>query len=75
MIIKSYLVFPAAGQQAACRAALEALPGCQVEPAANRDLLVLVTESADEAAEKALETQLHAIPSIEGLTLVSAMHE
>lgn len=75
MIIKSYLVYPVAGQKSELEAALHNIPACEVTPSTNQDLLVLVTETADETAEELLEAQLQAIPSLQALTLVSGHSE
>src|SRR5688500_14103900 len=44
--IQSYLVYPEPGQTAALVAALAQIPGCDVIPSVNRNVLVLVTESS-----------------------------
>ena len=75
MIIKSYLAYPVTGQKQALVAALQQIPQCEITPSTNKDLIVIVTESADETAEQALEQQLHAIPSLLSLTLVSGHQE
>ncbi|MFT5195579.1 MAG: nitrate reductase NapAB chaperone NapD [Cellvibrionaceae bacterium] len=75
MIIKSYLVYPVEGKKSELEAALNLIPACEVTPATNQDLLILVTETADDAAEELLETQLHGISSLQALTLVSGHSE
>ena len=40
MIIKSYLVYPVQGKQLELQQTLDALTGCTVIPASNRELLV-----------------------------------
>lgn len=75
MIIKSYLVFPASGRLTELERAINSIPGCEATPSTNRELLVLVTEAADEAAEKHLEKSLHAIAALQTLTLVSGHND
>lgn len=75
MIIKSYLVFPVEGQLAELVTALESMPECEVTEATNRNLVVLVTETENETAEKNLEAVLNKIPSLQALTLVSGHNE
>ncbi len=75
MIIKSYLVFPVEGQITELVSALQAMPECEVTEATNRNLVVLVTETESEAAEKNLEVALNQIPSLQALTLVSGHNE
>jgi hypothetical protein len=73
MPIKSYLAYPARGRRDALAGALRGLPGCQVIPALNRDLLVLVTDTSDEAAEEALQATLSRMELLEGLALVAGL--
>ena len=73
MPIKSYLAYPARGRRDELAAALGRLRGCQVVPAVNRELLVLVTDTPDEAAEEALESTLATMPALEGLGLVAGI--
>ena len=75
MIIKSYLVYPAEGQLETLSKTLNGMPNCEVVPSTNENLLVLVTESEDEAAESTLESNLKAIPTIQAMTLVSGHNE
>jgi nitrate reductase NapAB chaperone NapD len=71
MPIKSYLAYSARGRRDALAAALRALPGCEVIPAVNRDLLVVVTDTPDEAAEESLQEALARVELLEGLALVA----
>jgi len=75
MIIKSYLAYPIQGKQLALQRDLDAIAGCAVIPAENRELLVLVTESEDEKAEEALVTQVQNLATLQTLTLVSGHNE
>jgi hypothetical protein len=73
MPIKSYLAYPVSGRLDELTAALRRLPGCDVVPAVNRDLLVLVTDSPDEAADEALGVALAGVPALQGLALVAGL--
>src|SRR5262249_44345932 len=73
MPIKSYLASPVSGRLDELTAALRRLPGCDVVPAVNRDLLVLVTDSPDEAADEALGVALAGVPSLQALALVAGL--
>jgi nitrate reductase NapAB chaperone NapD len=75
MPVKSYLVIPAEGRKEALKKEIEALPGCEVTPAENRSLLVVLTEAEHEEADKALFEQLNALADLQMLTLVSAFTE
>jgi nitrate reductase NapAB chaperone NapD len=65
MPIKSYLVYPPQEKQTDLEAQLRTLPECEVLPATNHELLVLITDTTNEAAEKALETKLKAIETLQ----------
>jgi hypothetical protein len=71
MPINSYLAYPLKGQRDALAGTLRALEGCQVIPAVNRDLLVVVTDTPDEGAEEALQGALARMEFLEGLALVA----
>lgn len=71
MPIMSYLVYPMKGESAELRSILEAIPGCQVTPASNAELLILVTDTDSSAEEKELTLRLRDIPSLSLLALVS----
>lgn len=75
MPIKSYLAFPQAGKLAELADALKRTPGCEVTPATNQALLLLVTDTANAAAEKALERRLQALESLLALTLVAGFQD
>jgi hypothetical protein len=75
MPIKSYLAYPKEGSGEVLAEKLAALPGCAVEPAENRELLILITDTPEEASDKALEERLLAIPELDGLALVAAYAE
>lgn len=69
--IQSYVVHPAAGRGAEVTAAFTAIPGCEVFPAENRPVLVLVTETLNRAAQRELEQRLEAVEDVAHMALVS----
>ena len=75
MPIKSYLAYPVRGQRDALTVALRGLGGCEIIPAVNEDLLVVVTDTPDETAEQALQEALARLPALEGLALVAGVGE
>ena len=75
MPIKSYLAFCAKGRRDELESRLRALHGCQVIPALNRELLVVVTDTPDEAADEALHDAMTRVELLEGLTLVAGLGE
>lgn len=75
MPIKSYLAFPQKGKLAELTDTLRHTAGCEVTAAENQELLILVTDTADEAAEKVLERRLQAIETLMALTLVAGFQD
>ena len=75
MTIQSYLVYPEPGRIAALTATLARIPGCEVIASENRDLLVLVTETPDEAAQKNLEARLETLDGAACLAMVGGWNE
>lgn len=75
MPIKSYIAYPAQGKRERLRRDLAAMPECEVLPAAEHDLLVLVTDTPSEAAEKLLTARLHEIADLQCLALVSGYQD
>lgn len=72
MPIISYLAYPAPGKRNVLALALSAIPRCETIAATNMDVLVLVTETSDEEAERRLQEQLSRISSLHVLVMVSA---
>lgn len=73
MPIKSYLAHVVEGQRDEVSRRLRRIAGCAVVPAANRDLVVLVTDTPDEAAEQVLADMLGRVPGLRCLTLVAGL--
>lgn len=69
MPIFAYLAIPIGGALAELQAELRAIPHCQVVPSANRDVLVLVTDTPDELTQESLTRRLHQIPSLQSLSM------
>ena len=75
MPVMSYLAYSAEGQKTTLVAALQALPHCEVLPADNRDVVVLITDTMDKEEERILQEQLRDVASLQCLTLVSGYDE
>lgn len=73
--IKSYIVWPVPGKTSELEDALMEMAGCEVLPAVNQELLLLVTDTPDEAAEKALCSQLESLTTLHCLSLVAGVSE
>lgn len=71
MPLKSYLAYPSTGRRDELAAALAEIPACEVLPAANLNLFVLVTDTPDSTTEKSLEAKLEKLDSLDCLALVA----
>ena len=67
MPVFSYLAYPIQGAKAQLINELAALEYCEVTPSENEEILILVTDTPDEEAEKALQEKLKAVKSLESL--------
>lgn len=74
MAIKSYLAHPHTGQKEKLQKELSLIKQCEVIPAENKDVLVLVTETETESQDVLLKEQLDAIDSLKLLALVSGFN-
>lgn len=75
MAIQSFLVYTKPGHKAAVCSALAALPGAEVSPSDNRDLVILVTESKDKTATQCFESTLESLGGVDGFALVAGYSE
>ncbi len=69
MPIFSYLAYPVKGAFEDLRSDLSALPHCEVMPADQEQVLILVTDTPDENEEKHLQNKLKTMSSLEFLGL------
>jgi len=69
MPIFSYLALPREGARETLCAELSSLEYCQIIPADNKDLFILVTDTPDEDIERALQKKLKNIDSLQSLSL------
>lgn len=69
MPICSYVVFPEPGRRDELAGRLGAVPGCSVEPASNRDLMLLVTETDGPDEERRLLARLNGVDAIQCMVL------
>jgi len=69
MPICSYLVIPEPGSTAEVRARLAGIVGCDVVAARNRDVLILVTDTASLDEEAGLRARVEATEGIRALML------
>ncbi|WP_028585220.1 hypothetical protein [Desulfogranum mediterraneum] len=69
MPVFSYLATPKRGAKTTLCVDLAALPYCEVIPADNQDLVVLITDTPDETKEKELQKRLKSVQSLQSLSL------
>ena len=74
MPIKSYLAHPEEGKKEELIKAISQIDQCEVIPAENKNVLVLITETENEAQEKLLTKRLESIQSLKLLALVSGFN-
>jgi len=74
MPIKSYLAHPHDGRKQHLVDALFAIKECEVIPAKNEDILVVVTETLDDASEEILKEKIEKIDSLKLLAMVSGFN-
>ena len=67
MPIFSYLAYPVQGEKEQLFNDLTALDFCEVTPAENEEVLILVTDTPDEETEKKLQEKLKALKSLESI--------
>ncbi len=75
MPIFSYLAIPTKGCREKLRTDFSSLEFCEVIPAENQDLLVLVTDTPDDASEKDLQRKLKDLQSLQSLSLTFGYDE
>jgi nitrate reductase NapAB chaperone NapD len=74
MPIKSYLAHPHDNKKQELFEALSTIEQCEVLPAQNKDILVIVTETEDKIEDEFLKEKLEAIPSLKLLAMVSGFN-
>jgi len=67
MPIFSYLAYPEKGEKEALLKDLTALEHCEVTPAENEEVLLLVTDTPNDDTEKALQKRLNRLKSLQSL--------
>ncbi|MDC1162433.1 hypothetical protein OAT18_03215 [Tenacibaculum sp.] len=74
MPIKSYLAHPHDGKKAELINAIASIEQCEVIPAENKEILVVVTETENKAEEEKLREKLETITSLKLLAMVSGFN-
>ncbi|PWG06011.1 hypothetical protein [Polaribacter aquimarinus] len=74
MPIKSYLAHPHTGQKEQLVNELTALENCEIIPADNKEVLVLVTDTASDTEDDILKQKIETFKSLKLLALVSGFN-
>lgn len=75
MPIFSYLAIPKNGSMETLCTDLAALDHCRIIPAENQDVIVLITDTPDEATEEILQERLKNLQSLQSLNLAFGYNE
>ncbi len=67
MPVFSYLAYPVQGAKEELIKDLKALAHCEVMPAENEEILILVTDTPDDEKEKELQEKLKGLKSLQSL--------
>ena len=71
MLLKSYLVYPRPGFRKQLLHGLSLLPECEVIPASNQDLFVLLTTTTSAEQDMGLEETISSLNGFGNMALVS----
>ena len=74
MPIKSYLAHPHIGKKTELIRALSTIDFCEVIPAENKELLILITDTESRQEEDLLKEKLDEIKSLKLLAMVSGFN-
>lgn len=75
MPIFSYLAIPQKGAKEVLCRELSNLEHCRILPADNQDIVILVTDTPDEQAEKSLQKTLKSLQSLQSLSMAFGYNE
>ncbi|WP_425391119.1 chaperone NapD [Ekhidna sp.] len=71
MPVKSYIIIPQSDQKQHLADEINKLNGCEIHPAENQEVLVLVTDTDNESEDKKLFAQIESNQNIKHISLVS----
>ena len=67
MPVFSYLAYPVQGAKKQLLKDLDQLKYCETTPARNKDVIILLTDTPDENAEKQLQEQIKSLKSLQSI--------
>lgn len=71
MPIKSYLAHPHDGKKELLIQSIKQIANCEVIPAENKDLLIVVTDTDNKIQDEQLKEKIEALDSLKLLAMVS----
>lgn len=74
MPIKSYLAHPHSGKKEELILALSQLSMCDILPAENKDVIILITDTATKQDDERLKAKIESISSLKLLAMVSGFN-
>ncbi|MFY0686010.1 MAG: hypothetical protein JXQ90_02535 [Cyclobacteriaceae bacterium] len=75
MPIKSYVLIPQQDKTTQLLQELSLIEQCESQVAENKDVIVAVTDTPSEVADKELYKQIEQLPSLAHITLVSGFND
>lgn len=75
MPVKSYLAVPMTGKKDKMSSDINGIKGCETAPADNKDIVVVLTETATQEEDTLLYEKLRNLDTVQDLMLVSAFAE
>ena len=69
MPVFSYLAIPTEGNKEALCTALESTDYCEIIPADNQEVVVLITDTPDKETDKRLLAKLKQLPCLQSLSM------
>lgn len=69
MPVFSYLVYPEQNKKKQLITDLSSIEHCEVSPADNKDVIILVTDAPDIETDKALQKKIQALESLQSISM------
>ncbi len=69
MPVFSYLAYPEANKKQQLIDALTSLEYCEVSPADNKDVIILITDAPDVDTDKALQKKIQELDSLQSISM------
>ena len=69
MPVFSYLAYPEENKKQQLITELSSIEYCEVRPADNKDVVILITDAPDVDTDKALQTKIQALDSLQSISM------